>query len=221
MLVRTFYKVLAFHLLRFPLDDRQRGFRTFDGCTDNIVLMDNVLRYHHTKFKKAYIAVVDMKNAFGSVAYVVIIQVLIAKSVPQRFVNYFASTYLNSRTFFQHGDWNSRQFTPTCGVKQGDPLSLPTFNLVIDEFLLSVPQDVGVNLDGLSVNFMALADDFVLNASSAPGLQHLINHTVSYLGKVGLERNINKCSTIAIRTIPKKKKTAVDSTVAFKVNGVY
>ena len=78
-----------------------------------------------------------------------------------------------------------------------------------------MPQDVGVNLDGLSVNAMASADDLVLTASSASGLQHLLDYTMSYLGK---ETNINECSTIALRTIPKQNKTAVDSTVAFQIS---
>ena len=93
-----------------------------------------------------------------------IIQVLRAKGVPEGFINYFASTYLHSRTFFQHGGWSSRLFSPLCGVKQGDPLSSPTFNLIMDEYLLLVPQDVGVNLDGLPVNVMPSVDDLVLTA---------------------------------------------------------
>ena len=48
--------------------------------------MDNVLRYHHTKFKEAYIAMVDIENAFKLVEYEAIIQLLIANSVPKIFV---------------------------------------------------------------------------------------------------------------------------------------
>ena len=88
----------------------------------------------------------------------------------------------------------------------------------MDKYLLSVPQDVGANLDGLSVNVMALVDDLVLTASSASGLQHLIDHTVSFLGQVGLEPNIAKCSTIAIRTIQNRKNTAEDASVVFNIN---
>ena len=88
----------------------------------------------------------------------------------------------------------------------------------MDKYLLSVPQDVGANLDGLSVNVMALVDDLVLTASSASGLQHLIDHTVSFLGQVGLESNISKCSTIAIRTIQNRKNTTEDASVVFNIN---
>ena len=132
LIVRTFRMVLTLRLQRITLNDRQRGFRPFNGYTDNIVLMDNVLPYHYTKFIEAYIAILDMKYDFDSVAYEANIKVFRAEDLPEGFINYFASTYLHSRTFFQHGGWSLQQFSPTCGVKQGDPLSSTVFNLAID-----------------------------------------------------------------------------------------
>ena len=75
-----------------------------------------------------------------------------------------------------------------------------------------------MNLDSLRINAIALLDNLILTARSAACLQHLLDHTVLILVKVGLDRNIAKCTTITTLTIPWKQKTAVYSTLTFNIN---
>ena len=53
--IRTLHKILAGRLARkIELDQRQRAFRQTDRCSDNIFLLDLMLRMHHLR-KKTFI----------------------------------------------------------------------------------------------------------------------------------------------------------------------
>lgn len=217
VLVRTFHKVLAERLKVIPLDSRQRGFREADGCAENVMLLDMTLKYHQEKRRKMFLAILDMAKAFDSVAFEAMRAILDAKGIPAAFTDYFMGVLEDSYTVLQHGDWQSGRIHPTCGVKQGDPLSPLIFNFVMDEMLRRLPGEIGVSLDGLFVNAMAFADDLSLVASTKEGLQALIDGATSFLGSCGLHANPLKCATLALKTIPKEKKTAVDPSCRFKI----
>ncbi|CAB0028302.1 unnamed protein product [Trichogramma brassicae] len=217
VLLRTFHKILANRLKEVPLDPRQRAFTDTDGTTDNICLLDTALKYHHSRFKSLYLAMLDMQKAFDSVAQEALFKILTAKNISPRFITYYRQACQGSATRIQHGDWESEDIYPTCGVKQGDPLSPFVFNCVIDEMLKRSPTDIGVNLGGLRVDVMAFADDLNLLASTKSGLQQLIDYVVGFLGQCGLTPNTGKCSSLAIRGLSKEKKTAVDTSCRFKV----
>lgn len=217
VIVRTFHKVLANRLKCISLDERQRGFRDTDGCSDNTMLLDMVLRYHRSKFKSMFMASIDMRKAFDSVTFEAVRAALRAKALPEKMVNYIMKSYDKGLTVLQHSGWESDPIHPTCGVKQGDPLSPTVFNFIVDEMLRRVPDEIGVELDGMKINVLAYADDLILVASTQVGLQELLNETTSFLSSCGLQANASKCLTVSIKNIPKEKKTVVDSKCTFKI----
>ena len=80
-LVRGFHKVLARRLGRLvSLDERQRAFRSTDGCADNVFLLDLILRYHYSRHKPLFVVSVDVAKAFDRLAPC---DTLRAKSCPQ------------------------------------------------------------------------------------------------------------------------------------------
>lgn len=220
VLVRTFHKILANRLkVSVPLDDRQRAFRETDGCSDNVMLLDMTLKYHQKKHRSVYVAILDMAKAFDSVTFEALKAVLNTKKIPKAMTTYILKVYEESKTILQHGGWQSEKIHPTCGVKQGDPLSPYIFNMVVDEMLKSLTPEINVDIDGYKINVLAFADDLILVASTQKGLQSLIDQTADFLHMCGLEANANKCATLSIKSIPKKKKTAVDVTAKFKIRG--
>lgn len=220
VIIRTFHKILANRLKKIELDPRQRAFREGDGCAENIVLLDMVLKYHHRENKKMFMAVLDMAKAFDSVSFPALMASLRSKGLPESMVRYIANVYEHGKTILQHGDWRSEKIHPTCGVKQGDPLSPIMFNFVMDGMLKNLKSGIGVNVDGAHLNVLAFADDIVLLASTKEGLQSLIDRVVDFLGDCGLDANAGKCVTLAVKTIPKQKKTVIDSSCKFKINNI-
>ena len=69
-------------------------------------------------------------------------------------------------------DW----FDVTCGVWQGDPLSMTRFNIFINDLVEHVHQtNVAIKIDKTLINILLYADDILLVAKSEAELQILIH----------------------------------------------
>ena len=66
---------------------------------------------------------------------------------------------------------------------------------------------------------MAYADDLILAASTKRGLQELINKATVFLNQCGLNVNIGKSMTVAIKNVPHEKKTIIDRRTKFACMG--
>ncbi|KAL0103868.1 hypothetical protein PUN28_017905 [Cardiocondyla obscurior] len=140
------------NLLKF--DQRQRAFRPTDGCSDNVFLLDLLLRFHSKNHKPLYTASIDIAKAFDS-----------------PMIAYITNAYARSSTKLGCSQWTSESIQPTCGVKQGDPMSPVIFNMIIERLLIKLPNDIGARIDGIKVNAAAFADDMLLFSSTPTGLQ--------------------------------------------------
>lgn len=186
---------------------------------ENIMLLDLILRHQHEKHRQVYSAVLDMQKAFDSVTFETLAVVMEAKGLPRELTYYILNIYNRGTTKLQPGGLESKSIHPTCGVKQGDPLSPLLLNFVIDEIIKKLPPHIGVNHNGLKINMLAFADDLVLVAQTQTGLQHLINQTISFLRDCELSPNIGKCATLAMHALGRKKKTVIDPTCEFTREG--
>ncbi|GBN75980.1 Retrovirus-related Pol polyprotein from type-2 retrotransposable element R2DM [Araneus ventricosus] len=213
---RLFSKVLARRLApTVRLDPEQRGFIPSDGIAQNTFLLDFVLRHSKEKSKRTFVASLDLRKAFDSVSHEAVFSALKAQAVDHRFVELIQSIYSKSSTSF--APFPGHKFSPTCGVKQGDPLSSILFNLVVDQLIKKLKGPVGLDIDGPTLSVSAYADDILLFASSAVGLQHLLNEAAEFLEKCNLFVNCSKSFTISILADAKTKKTKVDSATPFYI----
>lgn len=219
VLVRGYHKVLASRFKAIKIDSRQRAFRETDGCADNTIILDAILRYHHAHFKGMHLAILDVAKAFDSVSHETIYHILLMRGVPRAMIEYIMSVYHKSFTKIIHGNWCSEIIKPTVGVKQGDPLSPIIFNLVVDAMIKSAHNFLGVNLDGNKINILAFADDLILAAETQEGLQQLMDHASKFLADAGLDANIQKCATLTIKGFGKSKYTAIDQKTIFTLKG--
>lgn len=220
VITRTFHKILANRMSKHvQLDERQKAFRNIDGCADNILTLDLLLRLHHGKHKPLFMVSLDVAKAYDSVGHAAIFEILKSKGLPPPMVDYIKYVYANSSTKLTCKDWTSHLIKPSCGVKQGDPLSPMIFNCVIDLLLKRLPDDIGASFGSTVMNSIAFADDIILFASTPRGLQHLLDSTVEYLQSCGMNVNPDKCLSVSIRNVPHVKKTIVDVQKKFRING--
>ena len=160
-------------------------------------------------------ASLDVAKAFDSVTHPTLKQTMTIRGFPQLMIDYVMSSYKNSTTRFSFDGRLSDIVRPTCGVKQGDHLSLILFNLVMDRMIRGLSPDIGVNVGGNKFNGLLFADDLLLFASTPKGLQLSLDHVHSYLKNCGLLINNNKSFTLSIKAFAKQKKTAVTTSGAF------
>lgn len=216
VLTRTFHKVLARRLVQFiQLDKRQKAFLPTDGCASNTFDLDMILRYHRQFFKPLYMASIDIAKAFDSVSHDTIRDSLHIKGVPSPMVEYIMDTYSRSSTTLTSNGWESGEIHPTCGVRQGDPLSPILFNIIIDRLLRRIPPEIGVSVENIHFNALIFADDMLFFATTPNGLQIMINTASEFLAKCGLLINATKSFTVALRTVPHMKKSVVDGKAQF------
>ncbi|CAL7932882.1 unnamed protein product [Xylocopa violacea] len=220
VITRCFHKILANRLSKkLPFDDRQRGFRSADGCSENVFLLDMTLRYHHQRFKSLFLSSIDIAKAFDSISHRAIVDTLISAGVPTTFVNYVKYVYETGTTRFSCPGWMSPPIRPSRGVKQGDPLSPILFNLVIDRLFKLLPNEIGADIDGMRINAAAFADDILFMSSTQRGLQTLLDMATAFFSQTGLFINSGKSFTVALKSVPHMKKAVIDTTATFTVKG--
>lgn len=217
--VRTLHSVLAARIRKaVQFDPRQRAFMPTDGCADNTVLLDMIIKQQYRNFTRSYIAILDVAKAFDSVSHRAIAVILRSYGFPEGFIQYVSNSYNEARTSFKGDGWFVHNVRPARGVKQGDPMSPILFNLVIDRLLRSLPAHIGARLDGVPVNAIAFADDMVLMASTPAGLQELLDVLTAYLSSCGMSLNPAKCLSLSLKGQPKSKTLVVEHR-SFNIDG--
>lgn len=98
----------------------------------------------------------------------------------------------------------SEFFESQMGVKQGDILSPLLFALYINDLEESLIG--GIKISGKTIKLLAYADDIVLLAPSAAGLQMMINCLESYCTLWNLHVNLSKSKVMVFRNGGKEAK---------------
>lgn len=102
-----------------------------------------LLRHHRQNFKPLYLASLDIRKAFDSVTHTTIIDTMESMGLPQPMVSYIKYIYDGSSTSLKCNGWASKEkIHPTCGVKQGDPLSPIMFNMIMDRMIRLIPSGI-------------------------------------------------------------------------------
>jgi len=89
-----------------------------------------------------------MRKAFDTVSHDAIRHVMSKKNVSQEMVDFLSDLYRTAAMRLEVDNPFSEELYPRRGVKQGDPLSLLLFNLIMNEVLDAVPDHV-IQLAGM------------------------------------------------------------------------
>ena len=81
------------------MDDQQRAFRAgMDGCRDNAVLLDALLRSRYQQYRSTFAATLDLARAFDSVEYSAIMRAAEATGISPLLIKYLKNLYVSSTT---------------------------------------------------------------------------------------------------------------------------
>lgn len=105
------------------------------------------------------------------------------------------------------------------GVRQSDPLSPVLFNLVMESVIKTLNKDVGYQIGEVKVNGIAYADDVILTAQSAVGLQVNLNRFCDGLSKFSMNINANKSGVLSIMPSRRDKTYKICGIPKFMVYG--
>ena len=158
----------------------QFGFKKGHSTEQAIFTLKEVLHYYKTKGTTMFTCFLDASKAFDRVNHTSLFKKLKQRGCPEMYVRLLRFWYCHQYCYVRWGDYVSDSFRVCNGVRQGGILSPYLFNIYVDELsdrLNSYP--IGAYV-GMFSNHIMYADDLVLYAPTAKGLQKLIDVCSEY-----------------------------------------
>ena len=199
-------KVLEYSILpimhRFlKLSNRQFGFRKDTSCLSAISIVKETIFKYNAEKSNVFGALVDCSKAFDKINKNILFRKLIKSGMDPRFVRLLKCIYDNSYVNTRFNGVNSDSWKVGNGVRQGGILSPLLFGFYIDSVLEEISgMSEGCDLFGYKSNVICYADDFLLLAPSASGLQILINTFEKRINSLCLKVNALKSNSIVFRS---------------------
>ena len=146
-----------------------------------------------------HVAFLDASKAFDRVNRPTLLLKLESRGVPTYILRLLSNELIGQYICVRWGSTHSEFFPIGNGVKQGGILSPLLFNVYMDDLSLQLHrQPIGCSVGGTVVNHMLYADDIVLFAPSAKGLQKLLDLSHTYGCNHDIEFNPLKSSVMYI-----------------------
>ena len=146
-----------------------------------VFVIKELLRYYMKHGSCMYVAFLDASKAFDRVNHTKLFSKLLKLGVPKWIIKVLVQWYCNQSMCVRWGSAFSDFFLVNNGVRQGGILSPLLFNVYINELSESLSKlPVGCCCGNTVVNHLMYADDIVLFAPSAKGLQRIINVCYAY-----------------------------------------
>lgn len=222
-LCNTIYKILTKVLVQrirpilcSLIGPFQSSFLPGRGTTDNaIVLQEIVHAMKKSKKKNGEVAYkIDLEKAYDHVDWTFLSQTLLDFGFPQVTVNLIMQCVTTSTLSVL---WNGKRlpsFSPTRGLRQGDPLSPYLFVLCMEKLSLAIQAEVENGnwlpfkfpKNGPPISHLLFADDVLLFTKARSSQARLVSNILDNFGKVsGLKVNVNKSRSFFSSGVPTAK----------------
>lgn len=180
--------------------EQQAGFRRGRGCIDNIFTLRQVLELRHVYRRPTIAVFLDFKGAFDSVDRYSLMNTLIMKGVPEKYVNILRALYAHTSGCVRVYGQLSNNFPTVSGVRQGCPLSPFLFNFVIDMIIDTTIQGLdnpGVDImPGEKIVDLEYADDIVLLFDTHHSAQSMLDRMSEIIEHFGMRFSPPKCKVM-------------------------
>ena len=197
----------------------QFGFKPKHGTELCVFAFKELLRFYKKHGSAMHVAFLDASKAFDRVNRRKLLYKLESRGVPTYILRLLSSELIGQCTCVRWGSTHSDFFHIGNGVKQGGILSPLLFNIYMDDLSLQLHrQSIGCSVGGTVVNHMLYADDIVLFAPSAKGLQKLLDISHTYGCNYDIEYNPSKSSIMYIDS--RKAGNARSMTIGGKILNV-
>ena len=159
----------------------QFGFKRKHGTDMCVFTLKEIIRYYINHGSLMYVTFLDASQAFDRVNHTVLLRKLFSAGVPMYLLRLIAFWYCNQFYHVRWGNALSVGFTVSNGVRQGGVLSPLLFNFYMNELSVTLNSaPIGCCFADVVINHLMYADDLVVFAPSAKGLQTLLDLCVKF-----------------------------------------
>ena len=157
---------------------------------------------------------IDFEKAFDTVNHNKLVETLHRLGLDDKDVRIISNLYWQQKAFIRIGDGTSEEFENRQGVRQGFVLSPLLFNAYAERLFREAIEEAedGILMNGVLINNLRYADDTVLLADTAEGLQRLLVKVAEVCESYNMRLNTEKTK---VMTISKN----VNNDDFFQVNG--
>ncbi|XP_051494136.1 mitochondrial enolase superfamily member 1, partial [Apus apus] len=219
IILRLFSRIITSRLAKAcPINPRQRGFIRSAGCSENLKLLQLIIRHAKSQHQSLGVVFVDLAKAFDTVSHAHIISALEQRGVDQHIIALIKNMYHNVTTNIPLKGGHSDSIKIQIGVKQGDPMSPLLFNLAVDPLLCKLQEcGEGFQIHSQNITALAFADDLVLLSNSWEGMMKNIEIVETFCNLTGLKTQGEKCHGFYIQ--PTKDSYKINDCPAWPING--
>ena len=205
-ILRLFAGILNARILKYTEDaglraETQAGFRPGLSTLHPILGLQHFVHAAKCSDRPLFACALDLKGAYDRVQRPFLWQVLQRLGIHGDMLAAIQSLYIHSEVAININGRIGMPALSKTGVKQGCPLSPTLFGLFADglhRFLLHCcPNEGPCLVDGTAVPDLGYADDFVLLARTAMGLQRLLDAVAKFCTCMGMVIHIQKTKVIA------------------------
>lgn len=199
-------KVMALQLNKHAhalIHNDQAGFVPRRSIFNHIRLAKAIINFAEITVENGTIVLLDQEKAYDKIKHDYLWRVLEAFHLPPPFIKTLKALYEHAHTRVAINSVLSSPFRIRQGVRQGDPLSCPVFNLAIEPLaclLRNNPNLRGLRAPGLAEKLITklLADDIALYLSHTDRFDHVLQILQAWCEVSGAKLNIEKTEIIPI-----------------------
>ena len=200
LLTKTLAIQLMDHAQRLIHPD-QAGFIPKRSIFNHIRLAKAILSYAEATEEDGAIIALDQEKAYDKIRHDYLWKIMNAFNLPQPFIQTVHALYSNAQTKVVINGVMSEPYQVQRGVRQGDPLSCPLFDLAIEPLACMIRNDPnikGITIPGIeeAIKIKLFADDTSIFLNKDDSLDHLQTILNRWCELSGARFNIEKTEII-------------------------
>ena len=237
-LAKLFTSILNDRLYKFIYEKgimpkEQIGFKRHSRTSDHIFTLKTIIdKFIKKSGGHLYACFVDFSKAFDTVWWPGLFYKLLKLGIRGNFYSVIKSMYDNVQCSVKINGEMTDSFPVFQGVRQGEILSPLLFNIFIHDLPTDIAQDSpddSIRLNNISLDCLMYADDIVLLAKDAAGMQSLLDRLGNFCLKWKLKVNLNKTKIMVFKRRNTMRETryfkllnnVIDQTDKYKYLGIY
>lgn len=199
--LKIFLKIIhkrIYNKLEEGISNSQFGFRNGFGTREALFAFNTLIQRNLEMNKAVFVCFVDYEKAFDKVQHGKMMEILRSKNIDRNDANIIENLYWNQTAKVAIEGEESEEIEIRRGVRQGCILSPLLFNMYSEEIFnnLSIHPEVGIKINGFTINNIRYADDAVIMANNINELNIIMNKLSTESNKYGLKINANKTKFI-------------------------